>query len=95
MLPFGGVVEESVTKGDCGQKAVLAKAAVLCGGLENLAYVLDARSEDLCRWIAGVDTVPDAVIREAFVVVSSIRKPVNPSCQERPAPPTPSAGRWC
>jgi hypothetical protein len=72
MLHSGEMVEE-VTKGDCGQKAILAKAAALCGGLDNLAYVLDARREDLCRWIAGVDTVPDAVMREAFVVLSSIR----------------------
>jgi hypothetical protein len=78
------MVEASVTKGDCGQKAIMAKAAALCGGLDNLAYVLEARREDLCRWIAGVDTVPDAVMREAFVVVSSIRN-APPRCLDIPA----------
>jgi len=63
----------TTTKGECAQKVLLAKAAALCGGLDNLAYVLEARTEDLCRWIAGAETVPDAVMREAFVVVSSIR----------------------
>jgi len=61
------------TKGEHAPQALLAKAAALCGGLDNLAYVLDTRTEDLCRWIAGAETVPDAVMREAFVVVSSIR----------------------
>jgi hypothetical protein len=73
MLAFEGEMMESITRGDGEQKVLLAKAATLCGGLDNLAYVLDARTEDLCKWIAGAEPVPDAVIREALVVVSSIR----------------------
>jgi hypothetical protein len=72
MLGFGGAMEDSI-KGECPQKVLLAKAARLCGGLNNLAYVLDARTEDLYRWIAGAEPVPDAVMREAGVVMSSIR----------------------
>ena len=63
----------SVTKGAGEQKMLLAKAASLCGGLSNLAYVLDTRTEDLCKWIAGAEPVPDTVMGEALVVVSSIR----------------------
>ena len=66
----------SITKSEGEQKVLLAKAATLCGGLDNLAYVLDTRSEDLCKWIAGTEPVPDAVMREALVVVSSIRNPL-------------------
>jgi len=66
-------MDDSITKGKCAEKALLAKAAALCGGINNLAYVLDTRTEDLCRWIAGAETVPHVVMREAFVVVSSIR----------------------
>jgi len=62
-----------ITKGKSGQKIVLAKAAALCGGLDNLAYVLDARPNDLCRWIVGMEAVPEAVMREALVVLASIR----------------------
>jgi hypothetical protein len=67
------LMEASITKGESEHKVLLAKAATLCGGLDNLAYVLDTRTEDLCRWIAGAEPVPDAVMREALVVVSSIR----------------------
>ena len=73
-------MEGTITTGQYQQKALLAKAAALCGGVDNLAYVLDARAEDLCRWIAGADNVPDAVLREASVVLASIRNPGN----ERP-----------
>jgi hypothetical protein len=71
-------MEGSNTKGECAQKALLAKAAALCGGLDNLAYVLNTRAEDLWRWIAGAEPVPDAVMREALVVVSSIRNLAEP-----------------
>jgi hypothetical protein len=66
-------MEESVTNGEGGHRALLVKAAALCGGLDNLAYVLDTRTEDLFLWIVGAETIPDGVMREAFVVVSSIR----------------------
>ena len=72
MLPFEG---EMMQESEGEQKVLLAKAAWLCGGLDNLAYVLDQRTEDLCKWIAGAEPVPDAVMREVFVVVSSIRNP--------------------
>ena len=72
MLPFEG---EMMQESEGEQKVLLAKAAWLCGGLDNLAYVLDKRTEDLCKWIAGAEPVPDAVMREVFVVVSSIRNP--------------------
>jgi len=71
-------MQESITKGQCGQRELLAKAAALCGGLKNLAYVLDTRAEDLWRWIAGAEPVPDAVMREALVAVSSIRNVAEP-----------------
>ena len=67
------MMQESITKGEGEHKVLLAKAASLCGGLDNLAYVLDTRTEDLCKWIAGAEPVPDAVMREALVVVASIR----------------------
>lgn len=74
MLPFEGeMMEGSITKGEGEQKVLLAKAATLCGSLDNLAYVLDTRTEDLCKWIAGAEPVPDAVMREALIVLSSIR----------------------
>jgi hypothetical protein len=73
MLPFEGKMMQG--SGECEQKVLLAKAAWLCGGLDNLAYVLDKRTEDLCKWIAGAEPVPEAVLREALVVVSSIRNP--------------------
>lgn len=55
-------------------EVVLAKAIDLCGGLDNLAYVLDRRVEELCRWIAGTETVPEDVMREAVVLITSVRK---------------------
>ena len=70
-------MEGSTTKGEGERKVLLAKAATLCGGLDNLAYVLDTRTENLCKWIAGAEPVPDAVVREALVVVSSIRNSIS------------------
>lgn len=78
-------MRESITNGECGHRELLAKAAALCGGINNLAYVLDARAENLWRWIAGAEPVPDAVMREALVVVSSIRKLAEPSSGPTPA----------
>ena len=66
-------MQAATTNSASGQTALLTKAAALCGGLDGLAYVLEARTEDLCRWIVGAERIPDAVMREALVVVASIR----------------------
>lgn len=55
-------------------EVVLAKAVELCGGLDNLAYVLERPTEELCKWITGAEAVPAEVMREALILVSAIRK---------------------
>ena len=63
-----------LTQADEPQDAVLAKAAELCGGLSELAYVLDKPIQDILRWMGGAEKAPEDVLREAFTIISSIRK---------------------
>lgn len=53
---------------------VMAKAAEVCGGPGNLAYVLQSSIDDVCRWISGDVPTPDMILREALTVVTCIRK---------------------
>jgi hypothetical protein len=68
----GGIM--TFTQSQYAHEVVLGKAVDVCGGLTNLAYVLDRTREDLCRWIAGVEPIPDDVMREVLTVVSCIQK---------------------
>ena len=50
---------------------LILEAAEACFGLDNLARVLGRSSEDICRWIAGAEPVPQDALEEASRVLSS------------------------
>ena len=52
----------------------MAKAADVCGGPGNLAYVLESSIEDVCGWISGIAPTPEVILREALTVITCIRK---------------------
>lgn len=77
--PFGnepGASEGSASSGPAplAPAVVIEKAADLCGGPSNLAYVLESTTEDVCNWITGAVPAPDRTVREALTVISCIRK---------------------
>jgi succinate dehydrogenase flavin-adding protein (antitoxin of CptAB toxin-antitoxin module) len=52
---------------------VIAQAADICGGPDNLAYILETNREDVWRWLRG-ERPPETVFKAAITVISNIRK---------------------